>query len=114
MTKIEILGTELVVARPVPWQKKKGLVIKSMPYTAYKPTGPQMKARIELAEKATAAYGKKGLVNGMPAVAVEVRNNASKGVGVHGGKSPATRRKESHAAAAGSIASMKAELARMS
>jgi hypothetical protein len=94
-----------VVVRRAPHWSDRGIVIASGPfYTATSGSGPQIRARIALARAASAAYGQRGFVNGIPVVAARVA--AATAGQNHGGASPDQRREAAHQMAAGNIARM--------
>lgn len=100
-----------------PWSRRLIGFKRGAPWTgdASKLSLPQLKACLSLAEAAYAAYGTMGKVRykgvSMPAVAVEVAKTVKSGVGIHGGLTPAERRREAHELASSSIAALRALIA---
>lgn len=100
-----------------PWSRRPIIFKQGAPWTgdAGKLSVPQLKACLSLAEAAYAAYGTRGKSRykgvSMPSVAVKVAMAVSKGAGVHGGVTPAERRKAAHDAASASIAALRALIA---
>lgn len=100
-----------------PWSKRPVIFKQGAPWTgdAGKLSVPQLKACLALAETAYNAYGTFGKQRykgvSMPAVAVKVAAAVTKGAGVHGGVTPAERRRAAHEAATASIAALRALIA---
>jgi hypothetical protein len=96
------------IFNPVSWQRKSFAARK---YVKPAETKASLGARIALGETASQSFGKTGKVGGLPVVAASVK--ASLSGKSYGGDSIAQVREEKHRLAAGSIASMKAKLARL-
>ncbi len=114
MTQLKTLKG-LQVYFSVPWSRKAITFRRGPPWmgNVANLSLPQLKACLALADAAyTRGWGKfgkrryKGVM--MPAPAVEVAVAVPKGAGVHGGKTPAERRRERHEAAAASIEALRA------
>lgn len=109
MAVLEMFGAKMVISRVTTPGARTGYCLKRYPRRINTPN--QIKAQIALGEAAYSAYGSKGTIAGIPAVAAKVRDMVPKGAGVHGGKSAGQVREENHAAARGSIEALKSKLA---
>jgi len=96
-----------------PWSKRPMGFKRGAPWTdnVKALSAPQLKACVALAEAAYAAYGTRGKINGIPAVAIKVQAAVPAGPGVHGGVSPAERARISHDATAKRISALRALIA---
>jgi hypothetical protein len=113
MTELKTLkGMQIYFS--VPWSRKALTLRRGPPWmgNVANLSLPQLEAALALAEAAhTKAYGQfgkrryKGVM--MPAPAVIVATTVAKGAGAHGGKTPETRRREAHEAAAASIEALR-------
>jgi hypothetical protein len=103
----------LVVAKAPAWSRKQYILKTPPPWYRNRAalSGPQIKACIALGDAAIAARGTTGKIPykgvSMPAVAVKVATAVPKGPGVHGGMTPADRKRTRQAAADASMASLR-------
>ena len=106
----------LIPTRLPSWSKHPTGVKKEYRPTIDRASVPQlnaMKSFVNAANGARGATGKapyKGVA--MPAVAVRIASTVQHGVGVHGGKSPQTRRAESQAASQNTLSAIDAAIQR--
>lgn len=107
----------LLICNSPPWSRRKKHMRSPPPWYKNRNalSAPQLKACLELARAATAAFGKRGKAKykgvNMPIVAVEVAKTVKKGSKIHGGLSRAERATRAHGVAPASIASLEAILA---
>lgn len=96
-----------------PWSSRPIIFKQGAPWTGNVKalSAPQLKACVALAEAAYAAYGTRGKINGMPAVAVKVQAAVPTGQGVHGGMSVGERARIKHDATAKRISALKSLIA---
>ncbi|RLJ08615.1 MAG: hypothetical protein DRP12_00170 [Candidatus Aenigmatarchaeota archaeon] len=59
--------------KPVPWARKKLVVLRNQPYTVVSPHKGQIETRIHFAEIASKHKGEKGFKDGLPIIAYYIR-----------------------------------------
>ncbi|MGI0066834.1 MAG: hypothetical protein ACREB9_00180 [Thermoplasmata archaeon] len=94
MAKLRLLGARVIVRRPPHWARNVDFVLASGPLNPEAPG--QLLARAQLIDAATAAYGQRGFIAGIPVVAYRVAQATSGHTTVPGG-AEATRQRNRQA-----------------
>ncbi len=113
MAVIRVLGSRVIVRRPPPWARKSDFVLASGPFNTNQPG--QLLAKAQLIDAASAAYGRRGFVGGLPVVAAAVQQATAGHTTVPGGANARRQqaRQASHAAAPGRAAAFRARASGM-
>jgi hypothetical protein len=103
MTKLNSPFAPVVLARTPPWSKRSGITFKRY----HRPdSGYQNLAQAQFGEAAASAFGRRGFVGGLPAVAAAVQATIS-GRSVGGGGSQMQARQASHASVGQRMAALR-------
>jgi hypothetical protein len=95
----------VVLSRTPPWSRRAGMTFKRY----HRPdSGYQNLAQAQFGEAAAAAYGRRGFVGGIPAVAAAVQGSVS-GHSVGGGRSAQQAREMSHSTVGQRMAALRAK-----